>query len=153
MGGGGGMRVFFDICEKRLLQKCMGWGSGGHIFEHRATHWMVHTNRHCPVELSLFRSIVVIGIAFFRQAWDPVGADITLFVDRDIFLQFSQSCNLRAFTCNHPSLRGKAHRPRSTFSSLLNRTLLTGSGVLPKSSNFFVSDQHRVLQMVSVAAC
>ena len=25
-GGGGGMCMLFEICEKRPFQKCMGWG-------------------------------------------------------------------------------------------------------------------------------
>ena len=25
---GGGMCMLFEICEKRLFQKCMGWGGG-----------------------------------------------------------------------------------------------------------------------------
>ena len=33
-----------EICEKRLFQKCMGGWVGGHIFQHSATHWTVHTN-------------------------------------------------------------------------------------------------------------
>ena len=34
-GGGGGMCILFEICEKRAFQKCMGWGEGvgGDIFE------------------------------------------------------------------------------------------------------------------------
>ena len=28
VGGGGGMCMLFEICEKRLFQKCMGWGGG-----------------------------------------------------------------------------------------------------------------------------
>ena len=32
---GGGMCMLFEICEKRLFQKCMGWGGvGDHIFEY-----------------------------------------------------------------------------------------------------------------------
>ena len=31
---------------------------------------------------------VIVSIPFFRQGWDPIRADIPLFVDRDIFLQF-----------------------------------------------------------------
>ena len=78
---------------------------------------------------------VTICIAFFRQGWDPIRADITLLVDRDIFLflQFSQSGNLGAFTGNHPSLRGIAHRSsvvRSTFRCLINWTLRQGMASL-----------------------
>ena len=36
LGGGGGMCILFEICEKRPFQKCMGWGGiGNHIFEYR----------------------------------------------------------------------------------------------------------------------
>ena len=33
-GGGGGMCMLSEICEKRPFQKCMGW-VGDHIFEYR----------------------------------------------------------------------------------------------------------------------
>ena len=65
---------------------------------------------HCTVESCLFGIIIVICIAFLRQSWDPIGADITLFVDRDIFLQFSRILQ-PACLGTHPSLRGIAHRP------------------------------------------
>ena len=29
VGGGGGMCMLFEICEKRPFQKCMSWGGGG----------------------------------------------------------------------------------------------------------------------------
>ena len=36
LGGGGGMCMLFEICEKTPFQKCMGWGGiGDHIFEYR----------------------------------------------------------------------------------------------------------------------
>ena len=35
-GGGGGMCMLFEICEKTSFQKCMGWGGiGDHIFEYQ----------------------------------------------------------------------------------------------------------------------
>ena len=43
---------------------------------------------HCAVHPFLFRMTVIVSIPFFRQGWDPIRADIPLFVDRDVFLQF-----------------------------------------------------------------
>ena len=43
---------------------------------------------HCTAASRLFRIIIVIYVAFFRQGCDPVGTNIILFVDRDIFFQF-----------------------------------------------------------------
>ena len=37
------MCMFFEICEKRPFQKCMGWGGGGgHSFAHRAVQGRAH---------------------------------------------------------------------------------------------------------------
>ena len=44
LGGGGGMCMLFEICEKMPFQKCMGWGGGvgGHSFAHRAVNERTH---------------------------------------------------------------------------------------------------------------
>ena len=86
-GGGGGMCILFEICKKTPFQKCMGWG--GVTFFSVAQHIGRCTQTwHCTVHPFLFRITVIVSIPFFRQGWDPIRADIPLFVDRDIFLQF-----------------------------------------------------------------
>ena len=90
-GGGGGMCILFEICKKTPFQKCMGWrrGGGGLPFFSVAQHVGRCTQTwHCTVHPFLFRITVIVSIPFFRQGWDPIRADIPLFVDRDIFLQF-----------------------------------------------------------------
>ena len=47
----GGMGTFFEICEKRPFQKCMGWGGGGgrwsHFSANRASNWTMHRTEQC----------------------------------------------------------------------------------------------------------
>ena len=92
LGGGGGMCILFEICKKTPFQKCMGLGGGGGVvvtFFNVAQHVGRCTQTwHCTVHPFLFRITVIVSIPFFRQGWDPIRADIPLFVDRDIFLQF-----------------------------------------------------------------
>ena len=66
-----------------------GLGGGGLTFFSAARHMGRCTQtRHCTVQPFLFRITVIVSIPFFRQGRDPIRADIPLFVDRDIFLQF-----------------------------------------------------------------
>ena len=66
-----------------------GFGGEGLTFFSAAQHMGRCTQtRHCTVYPFLFRITVTVSIAFFRQGGDPSRADIPLFVDRDIFLQF-----------------------------------------------------------------
>ena len=56
---------------------------------------------------------------FSGKAGTPLGQASPCLWTGTYFFKFSQSCNLRAFTGTHPSLRGIAHRPsvvRSTRS-------------------------------------
>ena len=82
----GGMCILFEICKKTPFQKCMGWGRGGGLpFFSVAQHIGRCTQTwHCTVHPFLFRITVIVSIPFFRQGWDPIRADIPLFVDRDI---------------------------------------------------------------------
>ena len=126
--GGGGMCILFEICKKTPFQKCMGWGGGGggHIFQHSTTYRTVHTN------MALDRSSIFIlnhchrqhSGPFFRQGWDPIRADIPLFVDRDIFLQFLPI--LQPLCLHWHSTFIKGHGPqasvvRSTLRCLVGR--------------------------------
>ena len=66
-----------------------GFGGEGLSFFSAAQHMGRCTQtQHCTVYPFLFRINVTVSIAFFRQGGDPIRADIPLFVDRDIFLQF-----------------------------------------------------------------
>ena len=66
-----------------------GFGGEGLSFVSAAQHMGRCTQtQHCTVYPFLFRITVTVSIAFFRQGGDPIRADIPLFVDRDIFLQF-----------------------------------------------------------------
>ena len=66
-----------------------GFGGEGLTFFSAARHMGRCTQpRHCTVQPFLFRITVIVSIPFFRQGRDPIRADIPLFVDRDIFLQF-----------------------------------------------------------------
>ena len=88
---------------------------------------------HCTVSLCLFRIIIIICVAFFRQGWNPSGTHIRLFVERGTFLQFFPILQPGSLTGTHSVLRGIAHRPsvaRSTFRCLVNRTLRQGLALL-----------------------
>ena len=65
LGGGGGVCVYF----LKSARKC-----------HFRNVWVVHP--------FLFRITVIVSIPFFGQGWNPIRADIPLFVDRDMFLSF-----------------------------------------------------------------
>ena len=67
--------------------------------------------QHCTVYPFLFRITVTVSIAFFRQGGDPIRADIPLFVDRDIFLQFLPILQPPCFHW-HPTLV-KGHGPQA----------------------------------------
>ena len=101
LGGGGGMCILFEICKKTPFQKCMGWGRGGGLpFSSVAQHIGRCTQTwHCTVHPFLFRITVTVSIAFFRQGWDPIRADIPLFVDRDMFLQFYERAPMNFSIC------------------------------------------------------
>ena len=73
------MFFFFEICEKRPKH---------------ALHSLAH---------SLFRVRIAVIAAPLDNGWGPIGANIALLVNGNIFLQ---SCSLRAFTGTHPVLRG-----------------------------------------------
>ena len=91
LGGGGGMCILFEICKKTPFQFGVWvWGGGVVVtFFNIAQHVGRCTQTwHCTVHPFLFRITVIVSIPFFRQGWDPIRADIPLFVDRDIFLQF-----------------------------------------------------------------
>ena len=62
-----------------------GLGEGGLPFFSVAQHIGRCTQTwHCTVHPFLFRITVIVSIPFFRQGWDPIRADIPLFVDRDM---------------------------------------------------------------------
>ena len=91
-GRGGGVCVYFlKSARKRHFSLGYGFGGGGVVvtFFNVAQHVGRCTQTwHCTVHPFLFRITVIVSIPFFRQGWDPIRADIPLFVDRDIFLQF-----------------------------------------------------------------
>ena len=63
----------------------MGWGRGWLPFFSVAQRIGRYTQTwHCTVHPFLFRITVIVSIPFFRRGWDPIRADIPLFVDRDI---------------------------------------------------------------------
>ena len=87
---GGGVCVYFlKSARKRHFRNVWVWGGGVVTFFNVAQHVGRCTQTwHCTVHPFLFRITVIVSIPFFRQGWDPIRADIPLFVDRDIFLQF-----------------------------------------------------------------
>ena len=88
--GGGGCVHFLKSARKRHFRNVwVGAGGGGLPFFSVAQHTGRCTQTwHCTVHPFLFRITVIVSIPFFRQGWDPIRAEIPLFVDRDIFLQF-----------------------------------------------------------------
>ena len=76
---GGGVCVYFlKSVRKGRFRNVWVWrgGGGAHISQYRATHWAGHTDMHYTSPSGLFRIIIVIHVAFFRQGWDPVGTNI-----------------------------------------------------------------------------
>ena len=90
--------------QENAISEMYGFGGEGLSFFSAAQHMGRCTQtQHCTVNPFLFRITVTVSIAFFRQGGDPIRADIPLFVDRDIFLQFLPILQPPCFH-GHPTL-------------------------------------------------
>ena len=127
---GGGMCIFFDICEKRPFQKCMGGGARWSHFSAKG-YTLDGAQEQCTAPLNhvYSESLSPSALPFSGRAGAPLGQTSPCLWTGTYFFKFPQSCNLRAFTGTHPSLRGIPHRPsfvRSTFRCFINWTLHQG---------------------------
>ena len=107
-GGGGYVYIFFEICEKRTFQKCMGWGGGvtflsTELETRRCRGW---SNTQGPTDYSKSESSPLLSLS--TRAGTPLGHTSPCLWMGTYFFNFCQSCSLRAFTGTHPVLRGMA---------------------------------------------
>ena len=125
-GGGGGMCILVEICEKRPFQKCMGWGGGMVTFLSKQSCKLDDAQDGAMLEGPL----IILNPNHphccplpqgQRPHWGthPPACEL-----EHIFFGFSQSCSLPALTGTHPVLRGMAHKPsvvRSTLGCLVSQ--------------------------------
>ena len=127
---GGGYVYVFEICEKRPFQKCIGLRGGGGRWSHFSAKGCTLDGAHeqctAPLNHVYSASWSPSALPFSGRAGTPLRQTSPCLWTGTYFFNFPQSCNLRALTGTHPSLRGIIHRPsvvRSTFRCLINWTL------------------------------
>ena len=87
----GGVCVSFlkSVRKGRFRNVGLG-GLHGHIFVHRAANATMYTKHALhSLDRSVFRVRIVVIVAPLHKGWDPIEADIPMFVNGNIFLQFS----------------------------------------------------------------